>query len=254
MGRLNGRVALITGSSRGIGRGIALRLAEEGADIIVNYATSRPHADSTAEAIAAMGRNVHVIRADVSQKVDVDCMAEYVRREIGRLDILVSNAATGGFRPLMKANLNHFRAAMETNTLPLLWLVQAFSDLLSQSPHRGKVVGISSHGAHKALEQYGLVGASKAALEALMRHFARELGEHINFNIVKAGLVDTDSGRRLPNAEELFRLAPNFAFVGNRLLAPRDIGNAVLFLVTPDSDMVQGTILTMDGGADIFVG
>ncbi len=251
MGRLDGRVALVTGASRGIGRGTALRLAEEGADIVINYASSRSNADSLAEQIAAMGRNAYVIKADVSQKDDVDSMINYIRTEIGQLDIIVSNAATGGFRPMMSATLNNFRAAFETNTLPMILLTQAAADLLGKSQWRGKVVGISSHGAHKALPQYGLIGASKAALEAIVRHLALELGEKINFNIVKAGLVDTDSGRRLPNSDILFQEAPKHACVGNRLVTPRDVGNAILFLCTPESDMVQGTVLLVDGGADI---
>ena len=251
MGRLDGRVALVTGASRGIGRGTALRLAEEGADIVINYASSRSNAESIAVQIADLGRNVYVVKADVSQKDDIDSMIDFIRREIGQLDIIVSNAATGGFRPLMKASLNNFRAAFETNTLPMILLVQAAQDLLENSKWRGKVVGISSHGAHKALEQYGLIGASKAALEAIVRHLARELGEKINFNIVKAGLVDTDSGRRLPHSDLMFQEAPKHACVGNRLVTPRDVANAIVFLTSEESDMVQGSVLLVDGGADI---
>ncbi|MDO4551441.1 MAG: SDR family oxidoreductase [Planctomycetia bacterium] len=251
MGRLDGRVALVTGASRGIGRGTALRFAEEGADVIINYVSSKSNAESVAEEISSLGRNAYVIKCDVSQEDDINSMMNYIRTEIGQLDIIVSNAATGGFRPLMSAGINNFQAAFGTNTLPMILLVQAAKDLLEKSRWRGKVVGISSHGSHKALEQYALIGASKAALEAIVRHWARELGEKINFNIVKAGLVDTDSGRRLPHADLLFQEAPKHACVGNRLLVPRDVANAILFLCTEESDMVQGSILLVDGGADI---
>lgn len=248
---LKGRVALVTGSSRGIGRATAWRLAQEGADVVVNYVTSRQQADSIAEEIAALGRRVWVVKGDVRQTEDMESMMDYITQEIGQLDILISNAATGGFRSMSKVSLQHFRAAFETNVYPMILLVQKAVPLLQRSSWRGKVVGISSQGAHKALPWYGLVGASKAALEATVRHLALEFGEKVNFNIIRAGLVDTDSGRKLPHAETLFREAPNHACVGNRLLTPTDVANAIVFLVGPESDMIQGSVLTVDGGADI---
>ena len=248
---LKGRVALVTGGSRGIGRATALGLAQRGADVVVNYITSRQQADSIAEEIASLGRRVWVVKGDVRQTEDMESMIDYVSREIGQLDILVSNAATGGFRSMTKVSLQHFQAAFETNVYPMILLVQKSLPLLQRSSWRGKVIGISSQGAHKALPWYGLVGASKAALEATVRHLALEFGEKINFNIIRAGLVDTDSGRRLPHADILFQKAPQHACVGNRLVTPVDVANAIVFLVGPESDMIQGSVLTVDGGADI---
>src|SRR4029450_6310247 len=122
---LSGKVALVTGSSRGIGRACAVRLAEAGADVIVNYVTSRSAAEEVAREISNLGRRTALVKADVSEQDDVVSLMDFVRDTFGRLDILVSNAATGGFRALLATNPRHFEAAMNTNVRALLYLVQA---------------------------------------------------------------------------------------------------------------------------------
>ena len=248
---LSGKTALVTGSSRGIGRATAIRLAEAGADVVVNYVTSQGAARETADRIASLGRKVYLVRADVSEKEDVDSMIDFLDREVGKLDIIVSNAATGGFRPLLKASKANFDAAFQTNVLPLILLAQAAWPLLQKAEGRGKIVGLSSHGSFKALPWYGLIGASKAALEATVRHLTLELGEKVNVNIVLAGLVDTDSGRKLPHADEMFASIVEHSMVGNRTLKAEDVANAILFLCSPLADMIQGATLTVDGGSGI---
>ena len=251
---LSGRVALVTGGSRGIGRACAVRLAEAGADVIVNYVTSRSAADEVAAEVEAFGRTAAVVKADVTHREDVDSMVQFVKQEFGKLDIVVSNAATGGFRPLLATTDRNFEAAMNTNVRPLIYLVQATVPLLLKSEVRAKVVAMSSHGSHMALPMYGTIGASKAALEALTRHFALELGDRgINFNIVKAGLVDTDSTRRIPNADEVFAGRIYKSMVGDRMLTARDVADVVLYLSSPLSDLVQGETITVDGGSAIHV-
>ena len=251
---LSGRVALITGGSRGIGRACALRFAEAGADIIINYISSRSAAMEVAEEINAMGRRPYVIKADVSEEDDVTSMMDFVREKIGQLDILISNAATGGFRPLLAANARHFHNAMNTNALALVLLVQRALPLLEQTAGRGKVIAISSHGAEMALPWYGLIGGSKAALESLVRHLTLEVGDRgVNVNVVKAGLVETDSTRVIPNAEAMFARRREKTMMGDRMLLADDVANACLFLASPLSDMVQGETLTVDGGAAVHV-
>jgi enoyl-[acyl-carrier protein] reductase III len=249
---LSGRVALVTGSSRGIGKACALRLAEAGADVVVNYVTAHGAAMEVAQQISALGRRVAVVKADVSEEDDVRSMIEYVGETLGQLDIVVSSAATGGFRPLLGATKRNFEAAMHTNVLALIYLVQAAMPLLGRGPHRGKVVAISSHGSHMALPMYGLIGGSKAALESIVRHLTLEVGDRgVNVNVVKAGLVETDSTRRIPYAEQMFAGQVEHTMVGERVLAAEDVANAVLFLASPLSDMIQGSVLTVDGGAAI---
>lgn len=251
---LTGRVALVTGSSRGMGRACALRLAQAGADVVVNYVTSRTAAMETAQEIAALGRQVHVVKADVSQEDDVKSMIEYINDQIGQLDIVVSNAATGGFRPLLAANLRHFQNTFHTNVLALLYLVQASLPMLERSAGRGKVIALSSHGSDMALPWYGLIGSSKAALESMVRHLTLEVGDHgVNVNVVKSGLVETDSTRRIPNAGEMFDHRKDKTMTGDRMLTVDDVANAVVFLASPLADLIQGETLTVDGGAAVHV-
>lgn len=251
---LTGKVALVTGSSRGIGRACALRLAEAGADVIINYVTSAGEANLVAEQIAALGRNVACIRADVSHEEDVEEMLRFVTAEFGQLDILVHNAATGGFRPLAATTQRHFDAAMHTNVLSLVHLLKSATPLLEQANGRGKAVVLSSHGTHMALPMYGLIGGSKAALTALARHWALELGDRgVNVNVVEAGLVETDSTRRLPGAEQMFAGRASKTMTGERMLEASDVADAVLFLASSLSDLVQGQTLIVDGGAAIHV-
>lgn len=251
---LTGRVALITGSSRGIGRACALKLAEAGADVVVNYVTSKSAAMDVAEQIRDMGRAAAVVRANVSERDDVDAMIEFVKLEFGSLDVLVSNAATGGFRPLVATTDRNFDAAMHINVRPVIYLVQAALPLLEQSEDRAKVIALSSHGAAIALPMYATIGSSKAALEAVMRHWALELGDRgINFNTVRAGLVETDSTRKIPNAEAVFAGRIHKSMTGDRFLTDEDVANVVLYLASPLSDLIQGETITVDGGAAIHV-
>ncbi|MEW4561438.1 SDR family oxidoreductase [Bremerella sp. JC770] len=251
---LTGKMALVTGSSRGMGRACALRLAEAGADVIVNYVTSRSAAMETAKDIRAMGRRSFVVKADVSQKDDVESMMEYIGEHIQQLDIIVSNAATGGFRPLLAANEKHFENTYHTNVLAMLYLVQAGMPLLEKSQGRAKVIGISSHGSDMALPWYGLIGSSKAALESLARHLTLEVGDKgVNVNIIKSGLVETDSTKRLPGADQMFAHRKDKTMMGDRMLSIEDIANAVIFLASPLSDLVQGETLVVDGGAAVHV-
>ncbi len=240
-------MALVTGASRGIGRACALSLARHGADVVVNYHTSKEAAREVAEEIQGLGRRATIVRADVSEPEDVASMLEYVGQRFQKLDILVSNVASGGFRSLMNTSPTQFQAVMNVNALPLLTLVQSAAPLFGRATGRAKVVALSSHGSHQALVDYGAIGASKAALESLVRHLSLELGAHVNFNVVLAGLVKTHSTRDLP--ENLFDEAQEKMMMNGRQLTVEDVANAVLFLCSPLSDLIQGQTLVVDGGA-----
>ncbi|HEX3727016.1 MAG TPA: SDR family oxidoreductase [Pirellulales bacterium] len=251
---LSDKVALVTGASRGIGRACAERLAEAGADVVVNYVSSVDAARQTVEAVQRHGRRAIAVKADVSEQDDVREMVEFIKQSFGRLDIVVSNAASGGFRPVMGASAKNFEAAMNTNVRALMYLVQSTVPLLEKSPDRAKIVALSSHGSQIALPWYGLIGASKAALEALVRNLTLELGDRgINLNIVLAGLVETDSTRRIPNSQDIFAARRQKTMTGERMLEAEDVANAVLYLCSPLSDLVQGATLVVDGGAAIHV-
>ncbi len=250
---LTNQVALVTGGSRGIGRATALRLAQAGADVIVNYVTSGSAAKEVADAICAMGRRAATVKGDVSEPEDIASMLEFVGNAFGKLDVLVSNAASGGFRSLLNATPRHFEATMKTNVQALMLLTQAALPLMQRdsdpTAQRRKIIALSSHGSHRALPAYGLIGASKAALESMVRHLALELGNQgINVNVVLAGLVASDSTRNFPESQKIFDAIAQRRLVSGRELLAEDVANAVLYLASSLSDLVQGQVLTIDGG------
>ena len=165
---LTGQTALVTGASRGIGRACAERLAACGADVIVNFRNSRDQAAEVVQAVQSYGRKAVAVRADVSEPDDVRALVDFVGERFERLDIVVSNAAAGGFRPLLELSPANWEATLRNNSAPLIWLIQAAAPLLTQQP-RASVVAISSHGSTWAVPNYGAIGASKAALESLVR-------------------------------------------------------------------------------------
>jgi enoyl-[acyl-carrier protein] reductase III len=251
---LTGRLALVTGAARGIGRACALRLAEAGCDVIVNYVTSSAAADEVAHQIRTLGRRTAVVKADVSEQDDIVSMFDFIKETFGKLDILVSNAATGGFRPLAATTARHFEAAMNANTRALLFLMQSALPLLRRKEGRAKVIALTSHGSRLALPMYGLIGSTKAALESLSRHMAYEWGnEGININLVQAGLVDTDSTRSVPGSKQLFDMRQSRSLVGKRILEATDVADVVLFLASPLSDLIQGQTIVVDGGASTHI-
>lgn len=251
---LSDQVALVTGSSRGIGRSCALRLAEAGADVVINYVTSRSAAEDVAAEIADMGRKTAVVKADIGEPDDVHSMIGFIRENFDRLDIVVSNAATGGFRPLVATKPSHFEAAMKTNVQALMFLVQAAYPLLERADGRAKVIALSSHGSHRALPAYGLIGSTKAALESMIRHFALELGNKgINFNVVQAGLVETDSFLLMPFRDKIQEAKRAKSLTGDRYLEAEDVGDVVTFLASKMSDLIQGQTIVVDSGSNILV-
>lgn len=256
MRKLTNKRALITGASRGIGRASALRLAEAGCDVAINFITQEAAARETAEKIQALGRRAIVVKADMREPDDIAAMVEAVGNAWDGLDIVVSNAASGGFRTLVDAKPSHFDAAMHVNVRALMLLVQSALPLLKKSFGQAKVIALSSHGSHRALPAYSLIGASKAAIESLIRHMALELGPSgINFNVVLAGLVRTDSTSHVPDADAMFQaMDDKLLITPKRTLLPEDVASVVQFLASPDSDLIQGQTIIVDGGAALTVG
>ncbi|MCG8586788.1 MAG: SDR family oxidoreductase [Pirellulales bacterium] len=251
---LSERVALVTGGSRGLGRACALRLAEAGSDVVINYVSSKSAALETAKEIRNLGRRAFIVKADVSEEDDVRSMIAFIQEEIGQLDIVISNAATGGFRELLTAKVSNFKSAFHTNVLALIFLVQAAMPLLEKSKVRGKVVAISSQGSSHAIPYYGFVGSSKAAMESIVRQLTLEIGDRgVNINVAKPGLLSTDSGRRLAGDYVDFDKLTETTQVGDRQLTPDDVANVVLFLSSPLSDLVQGEVIAVDGGSNFRV-
>ncbi|ESU72846.1 enoyl-ACP reductase, partial [Geobacillus thermopakistaniensis] len=184
---MSGKVAVVTGSSRGIGKAIALRLAKEGYDIVVNYARSKTAAEETAREIEALGRKALVVKANVGDVEKIHAMFAQIDEVFGRVDVLVNNAASGVLRPAMELEETHWNWTMNINSKALLFCAQEAAKRMEQVGG-GKIVSISSLGSIRYLENYTAVGVSKAALEALTRYLAVELApKNIAVNAVSGG-------------------------------------------------------------------
>ena len=242
---LKGKVALITGGSRGIGRAIALRLAKNGVDVVVNYVRHRRDAEETVHAIEQIGRNCLAVKANVAKEEDVIRMFDEIKEKHGRLDILVSNAASGVLKPAMELTTRHWDWAMDINARALLNLTQHAVPMMREG---GRIMAVSSLGAVRAVPNYTVVGASKAALESLVRHLAVELGpKGILVNTISAGVVDTDALKKFPNRDEIIGQSLERTPLG-RLTTPEDVADLALFLCSDLARMIHGQVVVVDGG------
>jgi enoyl-[acyl-carrier protein] reductase III len=242
---LQGKVALITGAARGLGRATSRRLARAGCDVVVNYYNSADEALSLVGEIHGMGRRAIAVQASVGLPDSVDELFAAIAQEFDRLDIVVSNAASGVLKPVLDMGLKHWRWCMETNALAINLLAQRAVPMMREG---GRIIALSSLGAQRAMPNYGFIGASKAALEALVRALAQELGPRgIRVNTVSAGVVDTDALAHFPNREEVLA---NFAArtPAGPVLTPEDVANAVYLLCLPEAAMINGHTLVVDGG------
>jgi len=250
---LRGKTALVTGASRGIGRACALTLAACGANVAVNFLSSREGAAETVRLVQAQGVQSVAIRADVSSAEEIKGAVDFVSHRFGQIDIIVSNAAAGGFKPLMEVSPANWESILRNNAAPLLWLTQAAAAGM-QAIGGGKVISISSHGSFRAFPNYGMIGASKAALESLMRHLAFELGTTgINFNCVLAGMVETEAVRTMPDHTRILEKSRELMLVKQQELKAENIAHAVAFLASPLSDLIQGQTIIVDGGVSIRI-
>ncbi|MCR6105968.1 enoyl-[acyl-carrier-protein] reductase FabL [Salipaludibacillus agaradhaerens] len=248
----NTKVALITGSSRGIGKQIALKLAERGYNIVVNYARSRTKAEETAEEIRKLGREAIAVKANIAKKEKVEELFNQIDDTFGRLDILVNNAASGVLKPLMEIEESHWDWTMNTNAKAMLFCSQMAAERMKRQNSGGAIVSLSSLGAGRYLPNYTTVGVSKAAVEALTRYLAVELAPYnIRVNAVSGGAVDTDALTHFPNREELLADAKTRTPAG-QLVEPEDLMNAAVFLLSDEAKMIRGQTIIVDGGISLL--
>jgi enoyl-[acyl-carrier protein] reductase III len=243
---LEGRTAVVTGAGRGIGRAIALRLAAAGVHVVVNYYVNREAAERTAAEVRSHGVRAHLVQADMKDPVQIRGLFAEAAAAFGGLDILISNAASGVFRPAGDLTAKHWDWMFDTHPRAFLLCAQAALPLMRG--RRGRIVAVSSLGSSRTLPNYAGMGAAKAALEALTRYLAVELGPHgIVVNAVSGGAVSTDSWRQMGDGasllEDIGRRTP-----AGRVAGPGDIADVVLFLCTPQAEMIRGQVLVVDGG------
>jgi len=242
-----GKVALVTGGSRGIGRAIALELASEGADIIINYLRHRTAAQNTAEEISQKGRQAHIIKANVGEPEKIESMFAEIADTFGHLDILVNNAASGVARKAMDLDERSWAWTMDINARAFLLCAQRAVKLMEG--RQGKIIAISSLGSRMVMPVYTAVGVSKAALEALTRYLAIELAPHgITVNAIAAAAVQTEALDIYKPDEKLkaWQTTP-----AGRMVQPEDIAKLVTFLCREESFMIRGQTIIIDGGFSI---
>jgi enoyl-[acyl-carrier protein] reductase III len=245
---LNGKVALITGGSRGIGRAITLKLASEGADVIINFFRKRETAESTAEAARGKGVTAHTIKANLAEPEKIDRMFTEIENRFGRLDILVNNAASGVARTAMELDFDAWDWTMNINARAALLCTQRAARLMKNG---GVIVNISSLGSRLVMPIYTAVGVSKAALEALTRYLAIELAPlGIRVNAIAAGPVETEALKLYMTDPGIPRTMVTSTPAG-RMVQPEDVTNVVAFLCSDAASMIRGQIIIVDGGASL---
>lgn len=249
--RHQGKIALVTGSGRGIGKVIALRLAQEGADVVINFFRNREPAEETAKEVRALGRRAELIRANIGEQEGLESLFSQIDTAYAGLDILVNNAASGYNRPIADQRMKGWDWTMNINARAALFTAQQALPLM-QKRGGGSIVNISSPGSFRVLPDYVNVGASKAALEAITRYMAVEFGEHnIVVNAVSPGMVATDALKHFPDMQEILEdsLAKTAKYVpAKRNVQPEDVAGVVSFLCTPDAEMIRGQVILIDGG------
>ena len=244
--RFEGKSVLVTGGSRGIGRGIALRFAELGAArVALSFLRNDRAAEETGTELESLGAEAVLLRGNLG---DPDKAAAVIEQS-GPLDVLVSNAATGVIRPALEIEEKHWDWTLNANARALLTLARHAAPSM---PAGSSIVGISSLGATRVLGDYVVVGVSKAALEALVRYLAVELAPRgIRVNAVSAGLVKTGALEYFPNRDEMLDYFERRTPAG-RLVGPREVADAVCFLASPEADMIRGQTLVVDGGYSVL--
>ena len=243
-----GKVALVTGGSRGIGKAIALELARRGADVAFNYLRSHEAAAETQREVEGLGVRCLRVKAHLGDAAKISELFEQVRAEFGRLDILVNNAASGVNRPAAELEQKHWDWAFNINArAPWLCAIEA-ARLMTEG---GSIVNITSLGSQRVLPNYFSVGTSKAALEAVTRYLAVELASKgISVNAVAGGYVETNALDHFPNRDEM--LASGRRTPAGRMVEAADIARAVAFLCSEEARMIRGQVIVVDGGASLI--
>jgi 3-oxoacyl-[acyl-carrier protein] reductase len=247
MGKLDGKVAVVTGASKGIGASIAGHLAEEGAAVVVNYASSKEAAERVVRDIQAKGGRAIAVQGDVARQADIERLFAETIRAFGRVDILVNNAGVYEFAPLEQVTEAHFRRHFDLNVLGLLLASKAAAALFPSQG--GSIVNISSFASTAAVGGSSVYSATKAAVDSLTRTLATELGpRNIRVNAVNPGMVDTEGTRAGGITESDLRRQVEAQTPLGRIGQPRDVAPAVAFFASDDAAWITGETLLITGG------
>src|ERR1051325_643464 len=245
--RLSGKVAVVTGASKGIGAAIAKHLAAEGASVVVNYASSRAGADKVVAEIAGAGGKAIAVQADVAKKTDIERLFVETKKAFGRLDILVNNAGIYEFCPLEDITEEHFHKQFNLNVLGLILVSQAALKLFDFAG--GSIINISSVVSTLAFPNASVYSGTKGAVDAITPSLATELGPRkIRVNAIRPGMVETEGTHAAGIEESEMKKQVLAQTPLGRLGKPDDIAGAAVFLASVDSSWITGETLVISGG------
>ncbi|SPE59506.1 Uncharacterized oxidoreductase MexAM1_META1p0182 [Verrucomicrobia bacterium] len=245
--KLSGKVAVVTGASKGIGAAIAQHLAEEGAAVVVNYSSSREGADRVVAAITSNGGRAIAVQANVSKKAEINRLFTETKKAFGKLDILVNNAGIYELAPLESVTEEHFHRQFDLNVLGLLLASQ--EALKYFGPAGGSIINTSSIVSTWGVPGGSVYSATKAAVDAVTRSLAKELGARkIRVNSVNPGMVETEGTHSAGITNSDFRKQTEATTPLGRIGQPQDIAPAVAFLASPDASWITGETLYITGG------
>jgi 3-oxoacyl-[acyl-carrier protein] reductase len=246
-GRLEGKVAIVTGASKGIGAAIAKHLAGSGAAVVVNYASSKEGADRVVAEIEGHGGRAVAVRADVARAADVERLFSEAKTTFGRLDIVVNSAGVYEFLPIEQVTEAHFHRQFNLNVLGLV--LAAKEAVKHFGPEGGSIVNISSVASTAAPANASVYSATKAAVDAVTRSLAKELGPRkIRVNAINPGMVETEGLKTAGITESDFRKQLEAQTPLGRIGQPHDIAPAAVFLASSDSAWITGETLHVSGG------
>ena len=244
---LEGKTAVITGSGRGIGRGIALALAAQGCNIAVNYVRKREEAEQTAGEIRALGVRAAVIKANVGKEEEVRQLVDEAAAELGGVDIFVGNAASGVLKPLSEIDAKAWDWTLNINARSILFGAQAAVPYMRQRGW-GRILTVTSIGSRRVFPEYGVVGVSKAAIETVTRYLAVELAPaNIICNCISPGVVVTGALDFFPRRDAMIAHAVKHTPAG-RIATPEDVGAVAAWLCSDAAAMIVGQTIEIDGG------
>ncbi len=250
MGRLEGKKALITGGSRGIGRAIAIRFAEEGADTIINYRSNHADAMETCREIEKKGRKCLLAKYDVSNEKEARELAKFAIENFGKIDILVNNAGIMITGEIEKVSMDEMERMFRTNVYSMVYMIESLHSNFKKNG--GKIINIASvAGIGTALKNTTLYSITKGAVITLTKRYAFDLGPYkVNVNAIAPGFIETDMTKKGKSEDEWLKTVNEISSrtLKGRIGRPEDIANAALFLASDESDFITGQTIVVDGG------
>lgn len=246
---LKGKVAFVTGGTRGIGLAVAERLAKRGADVVISYFRSRQSANEAVETIKSYGVECYAHRANMGNHDQIPAIFDGIKSKFGKLDILISNAALGLYTSMLEIDDKAWDLSMHTNARAFLNCVQLASPIM---PDHSRIVTLSSLGSIRYIPGYAAIGVSKAAIENMVKYMAIELAQrHITVNCVSGGFIDTSALKVFPNYEQMKReVSDRTPF--KRIGTPDEVADVVVFMASPQASWITGQTVIVDGGYSLM--